>query len=275
VVAGPLFNLLLAIVIYMVVAWIGLPFFSPVIGSVLIDSPADKAGMKAGDRIISIQGKPVESWDDIPALMQDATAKTRYEIIIERDATQFTVHVSPIMTKGTNIFGEEIDRGMIGISRDIGAVIAGVGKGSPAEKAGLKPGDRIISLANKPVETLDQLTQTLKDAKPGDYTALVVERGSRHIAVSLPPSKGKRVDVVAHREITMPSAGIAFVMPRIERRSLGFTGGIGFGFTKSWQIIELTGMGVWKMLNGTIDAKKSLGGPYSSPRCPARPSSPA
>ncbi len=261
VVAGPLFNLLLAIVIYMTVAWIGLPFFSPVIGTVLKDSPADKAGMKGGDKIISIQGKPVESWDDIPALMEGATAKTRYEIIIERDSNQYTVHVSPIMTKGTNIFGEEIDRGMIGISRDIGAVIAKVAKDSPAEKVGLKPGDRVISIGSKPVDSLDQLAQIMKDAKPEAYTPLVVERGNASIAASLPPAKGKSVDIVAHREVTMPAAGISFVMPEIERKSLGFIGGIGFGFTKSWQIVELTGIGVWKMLNGTIDAKKSLGGP--------------
>lgn len=167
VVAGPLFNLLLAVLIYMVIGWTGLPTFPPVIGSVLKGSPADGSGLRPGDRIISVQGAPVQSWEEIPSLMKDATPKDRFEIVIERDDTQFAVHVNPIMTKGTNIFGEEIVRPMIGITRP-----------------------------DKPVI-----------------------------------------------------------------KSLGFIRGIGYGFTQSWQVIKLTGIGVGKMINGSIDVRKSLGGP--------------
>ncbi len=167
VVAGPVFNLLLAILIYMLIAWTGIPTFPPIIGSVLKDSPADKSGLKAADTIVSIQGKPVKSWDEIPLLMEGATPKDRFEIIIERDSTQFTAHVSPIMTKGTNIFGEEINRAVIGITRT----------------------DKIVE------------------------------------------------------------------------EKMGLIGGFGYGFTQSWQVIKLTGIGVWKMINGSVDVKKSLGGP--------------
>ncbi|HNY66812.1 MAG TPA: RIP metalloprotease RseP [Deltaproteobacteria bacterium] len=167
VVAGPLFNLLLAIVIYMTIGWTGLPTVPPVIGTVLKDSPADQSGLKAGDRIVTIQNQPISEWDDIPLAMKDATAKQTYEIIIERNGTQFAVHVKPVMSKGTNIFGEEVSRGMIGISRP----------------------EQVIM------------------------------------------------------------------------KRLGFVGGVEYGFTQTWEIIKLTGIGVWKMINGDIDVKKSLGGP--------------
>lgn len=167
VVAGPIFNLLLAIFIYTLVAWSGIPTVPPVIGTVLKDSPADKSGLRAGDRIVSIQGKKVEAWEEIPQLMENANPKVRFEIVLERDSTQFTAHVNPIMTKGTNIFGEEISRAMIGITRT----------------------DKIV-----------------------------------------------------------------------EKR-MGLIQGVGYGFSQSWMVIKLTGIGVWKMINGSIDMKKSLGGP--------------
>lgn len=167
VVAGPIFNFLLAVIIYMLIGWTGIPTIPPIVGSVLKDSPADKSGLKAEDTIVSIKGAPVKTWDEIPLLMEGATPKDRLEIIIERDGTQFTAHVSPIMTKGTNIFGEEVTRAMIGVTRT----------------------DKII------------------------------------------------------------------------QKKLGLIGGFGYGFTQSWLVIKLTGIGVWKMIDGSIDVKKSLGGP--------------
>jgi len=167
VAAGPLFNLLLAIVIYMVIGWTGIPTIPPVVGEVMNDSPAEAAGLMSGDRVLSIQGLPVESWEDISRIMQTGKPDESIQFIIERDGTQFTVNATPVMTKDKNLFGEEIERPMIGITRP--------------------------------------------------------------------------------EEIVM--------------KNLGFFSGIGYGFSQTWNVIELTGIGVWKIIDGTLDLRESLGGP--------------
>jgi len=115
VAAGPLFNLFLAFLIYVLISWIGIPTLSPVIGEVQDKTPAYNAGLMKGDRIISINSREIKAWDDIPLIMSENKAD-KLDIVILRSGTQFKVQVKPLMTKAKNIFGENIDHPIIGIS---------------------------------------------------------------------------------------------------------------------------------------------------------------
>ena len=115
VAAGPLFNLVLAFLIYVLVSWIGIPTLSPVIGEVKGKTPAYDAGLMKGDRIISINSKPIKAWDDIPLIMSE-NKTGKLDIVILRSGTQFKVQVKPLITKAKNIFGENIDHPIIGIT---------------------------------------------------------------------------------------------------------------------------------------------------------------
>jgi regulator of sigma E protease len=165
--SGPLFNFLLAVLIYTLIAWTGIPTFLPVMGAVQKGSPADKAGLLAGDRIVTIAKAPVESWDEVSLKLQGIGAGKSIEIEVTRDGKIFLLHVTPIETKDKNLFGEQISRPMIGITR----------------------GDTIVMKRHGPID------------------------------------------------------------------------GIIYGFTQCYRIVELTGKAFWKTVNGTIDIKKSLGGP--------------
>lgn len=114
--AGPFFNFMLAVVVYTAIAWAGVPYLLPVIGSVQEDSPAEKAGMVAGDTIRTIAKNPVAGWDDVAKLLQEAGIAGSVEIEVLREGKIFVLHVTPAMSTGTNIFGEEISRPMIGIT---------------------------------------------------------------------------------------------------------------------------------------------------------------
>jgi len=114
--AGPFFNFLLAVLIYTIVAWAGVPYLLPVVGGVQKDSPAYKAGLLQGDVIQTIDKKKVGAWDEISTTLQGSGAKKSIEIEVLRDSKVFVLHVTPVVSKGKNLFGEQIDRPMIGIS---------------------------------------------------------------------------------------------------------------------------------------------------------------
>lgn len=98
--AGPFFNLVLAVLlIFLMAAFVGLPSSikspAPIIEQASPGSPAFEAGLKTGDRIIAIDGEPVNEWADIPRIVGDSKGKTlkltieRQEQIIEKEITPF------------------------------------------------------------------------------------------------------------------------------------------------------------------------------------------
>ncbi|MEA2060227.1 MAG: RIP metalloprotease RseP [Thermodesulfobacteriota bacterium] len=116
VAAGPLFNFLLAILIFYVIFQIsGLYIIKPVVGSVGENSPAMKAGIQEGDEIKAINNVSVDSWDDMVNIISSGTGEP-VEILISRNYETFGVELLPEAKKVKNIFGETIDRYMIGIS---------------------------------------------------------------------------------------------------------------------------------------------------------------
>ncbi|MFO7885706.1 MAG: RIP metalloprotease RseP [Desulfobacteraceae bacterium] len=116
VAAGPLFNFLLAILIFYVIFQIsGLYIIKPVVGSVGENSPAMKAGIQEGDEIKAINNVSVDSWDDMVNIISSGTGEP-VEILISRNYESFGVELLPEARAVKNIFGETIDRYMIGIS---------------------------------------------------------------------------------------------------------------------------------------------------------------
>lgn len=115
VAAGPIFNLVLAVLIYIVIAWIGIPTLSAKIGDIQAKSPAYAAGLLKGDRIVTINGAPIKAWDEIPAQFEKSGARP-VDLIIERYDRQFSVQVKPQMRTDKNIYGEPVAHPIIGIS---------------------------------------------------------------------------------------------------------------------------------------------------------------
>jgi regulator of sigma E protease len=115
VAAGPVFNFLLAFMVFTVVNMIGLPVLTSEIGSMSKESAAIAAGLKDGDHIIAIDGKTITKWDEISGVVIASNGRT-LKIRVRREAATLDLTVTPRSMKTKNLFGEEVESYKIGIS---------------------------------------------------------------------------------------------------------------------------------------------------------------
>lgn len=116
VLAGPLSNFLLAIVIFtLIYAFSGIPQMMPEIGSISAGSPAEQVGLRAGDRIVSINDRPIRSWEELSQTIEEQ-GEHPLELRVERAGESFAVQVTPRVTEVRNLFGENIKRPVIGVT---------------------------------------------------------------------------------------------------------------------------------------------------------------
>ncbi len=113
--AGPAANFLLAIIIFWVVFMVGVPTLTPLIGEIKEGFPAEEKGLRAGDRIVAFEGKPIRRWEDLAVKVHRSPGRPVH-ITIERDGDLFDLTITPKPTKQKNIFGEEQEIGLLGIA---------------------------------------------------------------------------------------------------------------------------------------------------------------
>jgi regulator of sigma E protease len=115
VAAGPLANYIFAIVVLAIMFMTyGQPFTAPVIGEVTADSAAERAGLEPGDRIVSIDGQPMERFEDIAAVIQFGLGEP-VDLVLERDGTSQTLQVQPDVIETDDNFGNVARIGRLGI----------------------------------------------------------------------------------------------------------------------------------------------------------------
>ncbi|MFC1489502.1 RIP metalloprotease RseP [Thermodesulfobacteriota bacterium] len=116
VAAGPLFNYLLAIVIFFGFFQIyGTFILRPVIGEVRKGAPAEKAGLVKGDEIVSIGGTAVSSWEEMAELITESSGRN-FSTTVKRGGSEIVLHITPELQPAKNLFGEDIERYVIGIT---------------------------------------------------------------------------------------------------------------------------------------------------------------
>jgi len=115
VAAGPIFNFLLAILIFTVVYMAGVPALTTYIGGVQEGSPAFEAGIKEGDVIVAINGQEISRWEKLAEDISKSGGK-EIHISLKRNEQLLEVSLKPRLLKTQNIFGEEIASYKMGVS---------------------------------------------------------------------------------------------------------------------------------------------------------------
>ncbi len=114
--AGPLSNFIFAILVFtLIFAFSGIRELAPVVGTVNGGSPAEKAGLKSGDKVVTIDGKPVSTWDELSGYIEDH-GNHPLNFVVKRGGAGVSFTVTPAVSNVKNLFGETIRRPLIGIT---------------------------------------------------------------------------------------------------------------------------------------------------------------
>ncbi len=164
VAAGPVFNFVLAAFIFSAMAFgRGLPGDAPVVGSAPQTSQAWEAGLRPGDRLVSYDGRALESFSQFLNALDPADSAPK-PLVLLRDGREMTLPFAYVRT----------------------ARVTGVSPGSPAAEAGLRKGDVILSLNGEPTPNFDELSQRIESL--GAAPALIeVARGDGRLTLSVTP----------------------------------------------------------------------------------------
>ena len=158
--AGPAANFILAIVLYFVVFAAPHPDLAARVGYVKPQSPAAQAGLRYGDRILAIDGEPVEGWSALQEKIR-AHAGQPLTMEVERNGARETLRIVPAVHEETNPI-ETVKHGRIGISAvPRAAQVTVISPDSPAGRGGLHTFDKVVKLDGSPIASWEQLQQQI------------------------------------------------------------------------------------------------------------------
>ena len=179
--AGPFMNLLVAVTFLTILAMVGTESFvlKPVVGEVTPNKPAAKAGLTVGDRIVALNGEAINSFDDMRfAIGMHGGTPLRVDFL--RNGVMHHTTMTP--EKENTDYGQV---GRAGIRPFLDATLGRVKAGSPAARAGLKQGDRIIGAGGHAVTQLYEF-DTVVEAAKGAVIPLDIARANATLHIMLP-----------------------------------------------------------------------------------------
>ena len=171
--AGPAANFALAVALYFVVFAAPHQDLAAKVGYVKPQSPAAQAGLRSGDRILRIDGEPVEGWSALQEKIR-AHAGQPLTMEVDRGGARETLRIVPAVHEETNPI-ETVKHGRIGISAvPRAAQVTVISPDSPAARAGMQTFDKVLKLDGSLIASWEQVKQQL--ASRGDAVTLEVIR---------------------------------------------------------------------------------------------------
>jgi regulator of sigma E protease len=240
VAAGSFMNIVLALVLFPLIFMVGISVpahleMPPVVGYVTPDSPAHTVGIKKGDIIESVNGRPVGKWED---LVIAVALEPERDMVFK-------------LRRGTETFDATVidtDEPM-GLYAPMSAIVGEVSGGAPAEEAGLKAGDRILDIDGREIDHWAALRDAIKDSP--EERDFLVERGELLYHYHIKPRFDEtdevyRIGILYHQEMTL--------------KRYGFFEAVKNGLNRAASVSVL----LFKVVKGLIVGEysiKALGGP--------------
>ncbi len=264
VVAGPMANLVLAVLVYWGLFMHGMEELRPVMGAPVVASPAAAAGIENGERVLKVAGEEVVTWSDMRwILLRKMTEQDTIDLEVINLNNE--INFRRIDLAGTNQgieSGDPLEKlGLTFFRPDYPPEIGKISAGSPAEADGLAPGDRITGINGKQISTWADVVSMVR-ASPSIRLTMDFLRGDEPMSVQVIPLEVER------QGVRIGQIGAAVNDTGFPRQELLVTvrydalSALGRALDETWDksVFSLQMMG--KMLTGAV-SWKNISGPVT------------
>ena len=262
--AGPLANFLLALVFFWLLAMLGSEQIRPVIGAVEPGSLAAQAGLAVDQEIVAVNGKPVSGWGEVNLQLVRRLGESGQLDVTVRDVGGSSERHLQISLQNWLKGVEEPDPitslGIRPWRPQIAPVIAQLDPEGPAQAAGIRLGDRLLSLNQQPLDDWQQVIDAVRTL-PGEPVSLQVERQGQRLDVSLTlATRGE--GEVRRGYLGAGVEGGEWPAEMLREVSFGPLEAVAEGVRRTWTMSLLTLDSLKKMLFGELSVK-NLSGPIT------------
>ena len=260
VLAGPAANIIFAIFAYWLMFMTGITQVKPVIGEVTPQSLAEEAGLKSGQEITFVDGKEVSSWQDVHYQLLKRLGDTGDIVFTASNEQQFQLSINRWLSdkEEPNALNE---LGIAPYRPEVPAVLAELQDGLPAQQAGLKSGDEILSVDGQKIDQWFDFVEVVQ-ANGGKALSIKVLRDGETQQLTLIPAvktndQGESFGF-AGAMVKSPELPDGFVTT--ER--FGVFESVGKAAYKTWDMSVVTLESIGKMIQGLLSVK-NLSGPIT------------
>lgn len=265
VAAGPVANFLLAIILYWVLFMLGVSGMKPVVGPIAPATPAAFAAFEMGETIVKIGTEPVATWQDARwVLLSHAVEKSPAVIVdvIDRSGEIVSRQLDLSSMQSSDLDGDFLRKiGLSSYQPAIKPIIAKVTADSAGSRAGLLPGDEIVSVNGSKTTLWEEVVQRIRTS-PGVPLALEIRRNNRITDIEVVP------DTTTENGEKIGRIGIG---PQIDQDELekllikvSYPAGPALvkAVHKTWEMSVFTLQMLWKMVVGEV-SWKNVSGPIT------------
>lgn len=263
VAAGPVANLVLAVVIYWFMFMAGVQEIRPLLNQPESGTPAAIAGLAARDLVTEVNGEPVDTWGEVRlALLDAAFEKKPAEIIVTDDrggSRHLTLSLGELSTE--DIEGDLLQKlGMRLYRHSLPAVIDRVLPGSPAEQSGLLPHDQIVAINGVEIPDWSAMQDAIVRS-PGVALDMEILRDGQSRQIKVTPNAetvgGRLVGRIGVAPGAVPSVYSVFTTVR-----LGPLDAAVRSVTTTWSTVHLSVVMMGRMVTGQLSLK-NISGPVT------------
>jgi regulator of sigma E protease len=249
--AGPAFNFLFAILAYWLMFVTGVVAYRPLVASVEPETVAARAGLEAGDEVTAIGGEATPTWDTgIVQLLDELLDDGRIELTVRgRDGTTRQAELDvrgreQELTEPAALFDG------LGLRPGAAAIVGAIVEGSPAARAGLLPGDRVLEADGQAIAGWIQWVDFLR-TRPGATVELTVLRGG-----------SERTLTATLESRTENGTTFGRIGASAPQQRYGLLGSVPRAVDQTWDTIAFTVSMIGRMITGEVSLK-NVSGPLS------------
>jgi regulator of sigma E protease len=263
--AGPAMNLIFASALYAVLAMVGSQVVKPVVGQVRQGSPAAAAGLQRGDEITKVGDRGVGDAEDLQiALIRQFSGDGLVPLTVKRAGAEKSV---VLRVTEDRVALTEPGRLMPGLGFELATwsantVIQDAPPDSAGGRAGLRPGDRILSVDGQPVVNMMDFQSMVSSSPDRDISIEVERSGSRLRIVAAVARVTEQGRAIGRLGVMLAEGTRVWPPGLLAVRRSGPVDALVVGVVKTWDMSSLTVQMLWRIVTGQVSAK-NISGPIS------------